>query len=1158
MKNSRLKFISLVMALLIITTSVIFCLSPNMLYSKEKAPMDELLKDATVVDSDVKSDYYADESVENNKLEKVDNLRNDVVINEQEKNKMIDFELANKFEEAPLLQNSERAAMSSFEFPSSVEEQLKGDYDKHVDKDTTKWEENWAASTVLPTTKVSVTYDSNSTKAFFYESAGAVASSTSNSLQPLTIALTLCEDSFFEGTNNCVLNASSERTYKGISSGAIQSGLLIVEKSYDASDWKRVDSQEYANGLFTTNFRTHYGSGNTVQIYAPSGADLNRGIYVRVTYVYEAKHTFIEKNLFGFDTTKTKDKIFREQSVVYLCNENINAVTIHNLSTVNNAFGEGVRTDDGAHLEEYYRAETLVNNSMTYTGFQVDNSLASVNVTVLHNGTKLDIPSDGKFTSAGKYDIIISQRFGNEQKIITVYIEMRSSSQIKNYYFPNNFITGKRIFWEGKYPKFEGGLSSYNIGAIEAQYPAIYGTIENVTTKTVVKISGDRELKNVVLTEPGEYVAKFYNNPTFLTDTPAGDTFIITYRFNLIEEGTAPGPQVNKDKLAEFVTNNVSDYFPKYYGVTYSSAGPGNITIAFSNYKDAFDFAYNYEKGCVEKQADGSFRYSGKLKVGVKEQYNSLWDITDATNFFAEQAVQTLYFDLTDDFTYLTLHSDYLEDYKNLRTMELLKSIVAFRSDEERINVLCQTELPIIALRKYQYLIPGLDGKVLSGVTDFEFVKDTNGYDSHSVVIIDSTGKEIPIQHRQGVAAQLQAANCATGVITIREATVYGDQIEYQAIYIGENVNTVTATITYFKNHQKQTSAVSQTSTVKEFEVNAFSFDWVDDEFDPYGMVKVVANGKETLYLYDDIIGKSWNDIGNYKIIFINRFGYSYEINFVIKTPYYISVLFTGEGTEGLSTITVPCTQDTLTLPVLVRYGYYFRGFKDEVGNVYKDVIEFAPFVESITLTPVWEPKPVTLIIKDNNGKILQQVTLNFGEKHILIDPILMDGGEFLGWIYEGKEFTEASIVVQREDSVEIIANIRYAADDSDEDFNDPTDEPTTDDPADKPTTDDPADKPTDEPTNKPADDPTDKPSDAPIINPTDDPTNEATDEILKETSNEASNDTEDSNSTSDGVGKDTTKKEDGGCGSTAKISVILLIVVALLPAIVCRKRKEI
>ena len=904
---------------------------------------------------------------------------------------------------------------------STVQEQLKNLYDKHVDKDTTAWESNWATSSALPTAQIGVSY-LESTTVGLYDSSKIITVEKTDSLRPIVVTLKLLGEDYLTTANSCTLNSTSERIYKGIDSGKIGSGMVIVEKSADATDWSRIDSKEYETGLFTTDLRTHYGADNEIEIYSPSGKDLDSGIFIRVTYVYEAEYTYTGKNFFGVNVQKKDSKMFREQSIFYLCNENIDAVTLHNLSISNKKFEENIK-DKGDVLEQYKRSETLIDESMTATGFKITNPLANVNISVSHNGTTLTIPENGEFTEAGIYNIIITQRHGNKQQIITIYVDKRSAEDIKKAYFGEGLLNGKRIYHEGEYPMFEGGYTSYEIAAVDKNHPPIYGTIVNQTTGKTIEISADRKSKRGDLLEAGEYVATFYNNPTFNTETPAGDTYIITYKFVMIEKDTAPGPQVNKNKLNEYSYMNVSDYYPKYYGVTYSSAGPGNITLVFTKYQDAFEFAYNYEKGCVEKQEDGTFRYHGSLKIGVKEKFDSIWDLTDATNFFAEQAVQELYFDLSDEFTYLTLDPDIIDDYENLRTLELAKSIVVFKNNEDRALAASKNKLPIIAAKKYQYLTPGLNGEVISGIADFEFVKDDNGYDSDSVVIIDSTGKEIKIQYRMGVAEQLAAAGCAAGKITIKEKTVYGDATEYQALYIPEGVNATTATIAYYEGDTEKTVDVSQGQPLKKIEVSAFSFKSISDELDPYAIVKIIKDGKESIYTFEELLTQSWNEVGEYTIVFVNRLGSKYQIELSIKEIIFVSISFNGTGVEGIDPITVSRNNGKVILPAITRYGYILQGFKDESNNVYKDTIESLDSIDKITLTPIWEAKTVIITIKDSNNTILQNLELKFGDKYTLVPPIVSDG-KFIGWTLNGNPYTEEAITIDTEDNIVLIANI--------------------------------------------------------------------------------------------------------------------------------------
>ena len=928
----------------------------------------------------------------------------------------------------PITNNPDSDASIYGEFytiTSTVYEQKRSDYDKHIDKDTNKWESNWEKSELSATANIKIGIQKDTTVHFVGQvnQTGALGIDETTNLTPIAVLLELSSDEQIS-SNKYTLNTESKRTYKGISSGTIGSGMLIIEKSYDKTNWNRIDSEEYENGLFTTNFRTHYGVDNDVLVYSPSGNDLNKGIYIRVTYVYEAEHTYMDENIFGKEKEEKESKMFKEVSVFYLFNENIDAITLHNLSVTSGDFPEGVKNGDGGVAEEYKRAETLVDQSVTYTGFKIENPLTNVEIKMARNGSYIDIPATFEFKDAGMYEIMISQKNGTRYKTLNIYVDRRSIEEIKEYYFPNGFITGKRIYWEGDYPMFEGGYTEYATPETSEEFPAMFGQITNTTTGSSIEVLDHRYVQTGSLTEAGEYVANLYFNSTFNTETPSGDQLTITYRFVLIEQGTAPGPQVNKQNLLDYCTTNVSDYSPKYYGVTYSSAGPGNITIAFSNYQDAYDFAYNYEKGCVEKQKDGSYRYFGTLKVGSKEKYNSLWDLTDATNYFAEQAVQEMFFDLSDEFTYLTIEKTTLETFKNLRTLELLKSVVVFSDDEQRIAFAAGNKLPVIAAKKYQYLTPGLDGTVETGFNDFEFIKDKNGYDSARIVVIDSLGKNIEIAYNRGVAEQLSAAGCATGIITIREQTIYGDMTEYEAIYIASGINTTTATVSYYKNAQKHTINISQSTVFNKLEVNAFSFEALEDSLDPYALVKVTFNGKESLYTFEDTKNAVWNSVGDYTVTFINRLGYTYQIELMIKEAYFCVISFSGIGTDELASITVTNGQSNIILPQITRYGYNLIGYEDQEGNQYTMVVDHITFEKNITLSPLWQAKTFSLTIQNQSGKVLQTLDVKFGETYSLPTPTLSKSEEFVGWMLDGKKYESNTISITDEKDIVVVAEI--------------------------------------------------------------------------------------------------------------------------------------
>jgi hypothetical protein len=352
-----------------------------------------------------------------------------------------------------------------------------------------------------------------------------------------------------------------------------------------------------------------------------------------------------------------------------------------------------------------------------------------------------------------------------------------------------------------------------------------------------------------------------------------------------------------------------------------------------------------------------------------------------------------------------------------------------FSSEDQRLSASSGNKIPVIAAKKYLYLTPGLEGIVSSGYHDFEFVKDENGYDSAHVTIIDSTGKKIDVLYSSGVAAQLEAAGCASGIITIQESTIYGDSTEYEAIFIADSVNTTTATISYYKDGQKHSVPVAQDIPFAKLEVNAFSFESLKDELDPMAVVKIIHNGTQKLYTFEEAEKNIWNAVGEYSVVFINRLGYSYQIELSIKEPHFTNISFNGEGTDDLAPIVVSNGQSSIILPVISRYGYELLGYEDEFGNIYKGSIEKLNSDMDIVLSPIWQPKTIVLTIKDQNGNVIQTIPLEFGSEYLLIKPILSNGSKFIGWLMNGETLTSDYITVTSEEDIEVVANIEFSGD---------------------------------------------------------------------------------------------------------------------------------
>ena len=799
----------------------------------------------------------------------------------------------------------------------------------------------------------------------------------------------------------------SSELVDGVEVGApVNTGALIVQTSSNGVNWKNEDLSRYSNGLYTTDFETHYGNAGDVMIYAPSGTAILNGLYVRVIYAYEIANKEAKKDLRCI-----------EKYEFYLCSDNLDAVSFHNLSATEQ-LKEICEDYDDATSEVYQNAETMLSGSYTVTGFSIDTKLnPTVKFTVKKDGTEIATPSNREFKETGRYDIELTSAVGSK-KNVTLYVDRMGTDEELAYYFGDCFIDGKRIYSEGKYAVYEGGVSSYNIKEIDDNHLPLGGYIKNTTTGEEIRVDFSRDAKTGVLTTPGRYEAVL---TTSENESIAGDRRIITFRFELIANGTAPGPVVNQKSLAAYGNSTISDSYPIFYALTYQSAATGYITLAFANKEDALDYAYNFEKGMVEQQKDGTYRYTGSLYVTTKEKYDSTWDLTDALYYFAEQAVQIKYFDLSDEFTVLTLPETVIKDTENLRTLELSKSVTIF-APEEMSKLTNLDTLPIINAKPYSYLNPGRAGVVDSGFTDFEFVKDKYGCDSYKVTITDCEGKEYNIDYNTGVGHQLDELQCPSGIVTITEETIYGDQASYQAVYIAPGENTASISLTLYQGDNQEQKTFSQQNAGEEVTTEAFSLSQISDPLDPFCLVIVSDSKTESPFSSDNVGKEIWAKPGCYKIKVINRLGSHYEIPVVIRESDFAAISFTGEGTEETQDLLTSYGAQHVKLPSIARVGYNLVGFEDESGQLYSDEIAAVAFKGTVLLNAVWEAKQFNVTFQNHSGEVLKTIVMDFGKEYELPVPELPEGVKFLGWKLNGEVLDSNIITLENEGDITLVA----------------------------------------------------------------------------------------------------------------------------------------
>ncbi len=798
-----------------------------------------------------------------------------------------------------------------------------------------------------------------------------------------------------------------KETIAGVSVGQVASGALIIQTSSDGVNWTSVDKAKYTNGLYTTDYNKNYSSKGNVCIYTPDGQELIKGLYVRVLYVYMAYQK----------SSKTTNRYVEEYDM-YLCSSELDAVTFHNLSIgdkLTDSFGDL----DETTVSMYKHAETIQSGKGTVTGFEIDTTLnPTVKYTVEKDGKDVTIPENHKFTENGRYTINLNSAVG-DKKTVTIYVDKSSDQEALDNYF-RDFIDGKRIFDEdSKYPVYEGGETTYTIKGISESYLPVSGIIKNNTTGKTTTISASRSERKGDLTEPGEYEATFTTNSSFDQDVTSGDCRTFTFRFKIIANGTAPGPKVNQESLKNYAATSVSDAYPMFYALTYQSAGKGYITMVFSTKEAAVDFAYNYEKGMVEKTSDGSFKYNGSFMVSEKEEYNDNWELTDAINHFAEMAVHEQYIDLSDVDSYITLDQKDIDDTKNLRTLELSRSIVVYANDDEKANLTSLRSNPIIAEKPHAYLGKGLNGVVKEGTDDFEFVKDKYGCDSNSVKITDKNNTIYTIQYNEGVAKQLKAKNCPSGKITISESTIYGDKAEYDAIYIAPGENTASVKIAYYEYGEEKELTLTQEDNGKVIEADAFSILDVNDELDPYQLVSVSSTNQDTYrFVSNQDTVKSWTEKDNYTIKVVNQVGNEIAFNINVGDSNYSTITFRGEGTENAKDILAKQGDKNVSLPELTRYGYEFEGYKDSNDNLYTSIMKVVPDFNTIILEPVWKAKECTVTFLNNLSEVYQTETAEYNSRIELPTIDLGAGLRFVGWSLNNEPVDTDTILITSEDMV--------------------------------------------------------------------------------------------------------------------------------------------
>lgn len=825
----------------------------------------------------------------------------------------------------------------------------------------------------------------------------------------------------------------SSQTIGGVQTGQIDSGALIIQTSLDGRNWKNENAARYTTGLYgTTDFENHYGDKGDVIIYTPAGKDILRGIYVRILYAFEVANESVKEDLRCL-----------EKYEFYLCSDYLDAVTFHNLSIDKKAdeiFGEY----DENTTEIYHSAETLVGGDYTVTGFSIDTKLnPTVKFSVEKNGEPVKIPANREFTETGKYDIELKSAVGSTKKI-ALYVDRMTTDEALQFYFGEPvFLSGKRIYSDGAYPVYEGGHVQYTLLAVDGNHLPLGGYILNSKTKEKTEITASRVSKSDVINDPGHYIAVFAPRDENFS---SGDRKVFTFQFDVIEEGTAPGPKLNQESFKRYASETISDSYPLYYALYFQGYPKGRITLAFENEQDAYDYAYQYESGTVEVLNDGTYVYGESYIINEKEEYDG-WTLADRLDHSAKNAVKRGYFDLSNEIKVRTINPDLLRSYDDqenkenediegtfvddVRELKLDKSVVLFALGQKE-KLTSKNQPPyIISDKPYYYLEPGPEGTVKQGKTFFKFVQDKDkngnvlGLDSYTVAITDKNGITYdPIIYGKSVGQQLTDQHCPSGEITITEKTKYGDEKSYNAVYIADGENTAIVTISGYQDGKVAEITVDQKNDGSTIQLDAINNISIQDELDPYSLVIITHNGKEQVYAMDQCSDLSIQEYGLHTVKIANRLGASYKFTMDITNPNFAAISFEGDGTEGVQNIPTEFGEQHVQLPRLEMEGYNLVGFKDDEGKLYSTEIEEITFKGAHVLHAVWDAKQFLATFQAADGKTISTLTVDYGKEFELPVPDVPEGKKFNGWMLDGNLLDSKSYTLQDEKNITFIAKV--------------------------------------------------------------------------------------------------------------------------------------
>ena len=830
----------------------------------------------------------------------------------------------------------------------------------------------------------------------------------------------------FHGNANELFNVSYD-THHGmvneVRTGVVGHGALTVEKSFNGTDWdweNPLSSGSMFQGFRTTNFMHHFppyrfqgleedGSDRLV-IYVPSGADINRGVFLRVALAYELSFQTYERvrrdNPLGWVGIRQNTRVTRfinviEVSTFFLSNGSGEVI-------FTNAFVSTGLDDDEAGLnaqmtQALEQFGTIRDGHASNNGFRLNTiGNLSYRVQFSRNGTHFQDANDGQFFSqTGRYVFRVTDATGRRRET-TLFINELGVQNNLNLYFGSNFITqnSQRIFSTADaIPVYLAGSTHWRVNSVSDNHMPIVGKIRNVDTDEIVEIINgyevlstdgsviingrdDRRAFTGTIHEPGEFEAIFVNNPDHFNGLMSGDAYIFVFRFIVIDSQFNQGPLVNSLMLNYNIS--FSDFASGYYGVNIPSAGAGDFIFAFSRFFDAFTFAYNHLRSLVVRNPNGTYVFRGTI-------YNSHFEVLGALHDAANDAVARRHFDPTDPSTFLTI-SHTLE---YLNEINLAYDVVVF-SDFLSAQTMIRGE-PFLNNRRFSILTEY--NTIESGYAPIRFIQVADFETIRVDLIHIETGRRITVPFEAPVEAFLIGQNAPSGRYRIEERNRFDDLTTYYAMFINPNHLSFNLQVDTFLNGMLSSRSLDQRDagfTVQN--ANGFVIRGIENRFDNYGLIRIDRAGDPDWtrrYEFGEAIDIIVDQVGTYTVSVIDRVGNTIRFYFTIHAAvsanrltllnngvtYRTFVAFDGQ------TLTLPTPQPQCDVRV-------FAGWQVAGGARYNHTITFR-YRANITLNAVWLYNHTAINVYDGNRV---SVIHTSPEQQVLLPNVSMNGFSLFGW----------------------------------------------------------------------------------------------------------------------------------------------------------------